>query len=133
MLLLDTHVLLWLETGVATLGPRAQQALDNASWRDGEVGVSAISFWELAMLVRKGRLDPSLDPAGLRDGFLDDGLVEVPVNGAIGIRAEFLDWAHRDPADRIIVATALEGHELLTSDEQIRKLETWIPPRPNPV
>ena len=133
MLLLDTHVLLWLESGVARLGPRAQQALDDSSWRDGEVGVSAISFWELAMLVRKGRLDPSLDPAGLREGFLDDGLVEVPLDGAIGIRAQFLDWAHLDPADRIIVATALEGHQLLTSDEQIHKLETWIPPRPNPV
>ena len=50
-------------------------------------------------------------------------LTEIPVNGEIGIRANNLPNFHPDPADRIIVATALEGHRLLTADELILRVE----------
>ena len=50
---------------------------------------------------------------------MSDGLVEIPVDGDIGIRANRLDDFHADPADRIIVATALGGHTLVTADSRI--------------
>ena len=46
-------------------------------------------------------------------------MIEIPVSGAIGIRAALLPDMHGDPADRIIVATALEGHQLITADERM--------------
>ena len=50
---------------------------------------------------------------------LEHGLNEIPVDGEIGIRANGLVDLHADPADRLVVATALEGHRLVTSDERI--------------
>ena len=55
MILLDTHVLLWLRLGERELGARARVEIDRA-WQSGEVAVSAISFWEVAMLKAKGRI-----------------------------------------------------------------------------
>ena len=54
-----------------------------------------------------------------RATLLDDGLVEIPVDGEIGIRANGLVNFHAGPADRIIVATALGGHHLVTADQRI--------------
>ncbi len=71
------------------------------------------------MRIHGGRLDILMDPEALRRDLLAQGLVEIPVSGVIGIRAGVLPELHGDPADRLIVATALEGHELLTADRRI--------------
>ena len=71
------------------------------------------------MRVRAGRLDLLADPEAWRRDLLAQGLVELPVNGLIGVRAGLLPGLRGDPADRLIVATALEGHELLTADRRI--------------
>ena len=71
------------------------------------------------MLKRKGRIQFTEDVASWRLSQLDQGLVESPVTGLVGIRAAELADLHGDPADRIIVATALEGHRLLTADTRI--------------
>ncbi len=71
------------------------------------------------MRIHSGRLDVLMDPEALRRDLLAQGLVEIPVSGVIGIRAGVLPELHGDPADRLIVATALEGHELLTADRRI--------------
>ena len=55
MIVLDTHVLIWMDADDAALGPQARARIEQA-WRAGEVAVSAISFWECAMLVEKGRI-----------------------------------------------------------------------------
>ena len=117
MILLDTHVLLWLRGGSGRLGPKARREIDQA-WRSGEVGVSAISFWEIAMLKERGRirLQPEVGP--WRRELLEQGMIEIPVDGAIGIRAVGLAGFHADPADRLIVATALDGHRIVTSDKR---------------
>lgn len=118
MILLDTHVLLWLRTGDERLGPTSRLAIDQA-WQSGEVGVSAISFWEVAMLKQKGRIRFPEDIGFWRREQLDQGMIEIAVNGEIGIRASSLADFHADPADRLIVATALEGHRLATADIRI--------------
>ena len=71
------------------------------------------------MRVRGGRLDLLVDPEAWRRDLLAQGLIEIPVNGLIGVRAGLLPGLHGDPADRLIVATALEGHELITADRRI--------------
>ncbi len=118
MILLDTHVLIWHESGDRRLGARARREFGRAL-QDGEAAVSTISFWEIGMQVRKDRLGFLIDPHAWRRDLLNRGLIEIPVDGDIASRAGLLAKIHGDPADRIIVATALEGHRLMTADRLI--------------
>ena len=117
-MLLDTHTLLWTRFGVGRLGRRTRRAIDHAV-QAGDVAVSTISFWELGMLQEKGRLAFLQDIASWREELLEDGLTEISVTGTIAVRAGLLQNLHGDPADRIIIATALEGHRLVTGDRRI--------------
>ena len=121
MILLDTHALWWQGEGNPRLGPRARRVIERA-FEENEAAVSAISFWEVAMRVQKNQLDLLSDVAAWRHDMLSRGLREIPVDGDIATRAGLLADMHGDPADRLIVATALEGHQLLTSD---RRLLEW--------
>ena len=118
MTLLDTHVLLWLRVGESRLGPRARREIDLA-WQSNEVAVSSISFWEIALLQDRGRVNLHGEPGPWRRELLEQGLIEIPVDGEVGIRAVELADFHADPADRLIVATALGGHRLLTADNRM--------------
>ena len=118
MILLDTHAVLWLRAGDARLGNISREDIQRA-WEGDELAVSSISFWEMAMLREKGRINYPDDVGLWRREQLEQGLVEIPVDGEIGIRACGLPEFHADPADRIIVATALGGHRLVTADERI--------------
>lgn len=117
-MLLDTHVMLWLRLGRRELGTGARVEIDRA-WQSGQVAVSAISFWEVAMLKSKGRIRFPEDVALWRKEQLAQGVVEIAVDGEIGIDAVSLIDFHADPTDRFIVATALRGHLLATADQQI--------------
>ena len=118
MILLDTHAALWLRAGDAKLGSLARSEIQRA-WEAHEVAMSAMSFWEMAMLRAKGRISFPEDVGRWRLEQLGQGLIEIPVDGDIGIRASTLTDFHADPADRIIVATALGGHRLVTADGRI--------------
>ena len=118
MILLDTHVMLWLRLGVPRLGTNARRKIDQA-WQSNEVGVSAISFWEVAMLKDKGRIRFPMDVGRWRREQLAQGLIEISVDGEIATRAGLLPNMHGDPADRLIVATALAGHRLVIADQRI--------------
>lgn len=123
MILLDTHVLIWMDEGTTRLGSKALKVI-NTALAEGNLTVSAISFWETAMLVHKGRLEILMEMDVWRRELLDNGLHETPMNGAIGIRAGSLQNFHGDPADRIIVATAIEtSATLVTADEKILSWE----------
>ena len=119
MLLLDTHVLVWLDEGNPRLGKAALQTI-NESLATGQLGVATISFWEVAMLIEKQRLTMQPGLADWRFELLQAGLLEIPLGGATAIRAAQLPLFHGDPADRMIVATAVEnGATLMTADEKI--------------
>jgi PIN domain nuclease of toxin-antitoxin system len=119
MLILDTHALVWVDEGNARLGKSAIKRIDSAL-AEGQLGVAAISFWEIAMLVGKGRLSMKTDLGIWRSELLQAGLVELPLDGEIAIRAGQMDTFHGDPADRMIVATAIvTSAELLTADDKI--------------
>lgn len=124
MILLDTHALWWHEEGNPKLGTRARRVIERA-FDENDAAVSPISFWEVAMRVQKSQLDFLSDVAAWRRDLLSQGLHEIPVDGGIAVRAGLLPDLHGDPADRLIVATALEGHQLLTAD---RRLLQWSGP-----
>ena len=118
MILLDTHVIVWFRSGDQRLGPMAKQHISNALGQDS-AAVSAISFWEVGMRLQKGQINVGLPLEAWRRSLLDDGLIEIPVDGGIAASAGLLEDMYGDPADRIIVATALEGHRLVTADTRI--------------
>jgi PIN domain nuclease of toxin-antitoxin system len=119
VIVLDTHVLVWVVTNGRKLG-RATRALIERGWDSGEVAVSAITFWEAALLRAKGRLKLAQPPAEWRQSRLMAGLTEIAVDGAIGIRAVDVEGLGNDPADRLIIATALmHDATLVTADERL--------------
>ena len=120
MILLDTHVLVWWVNG-DRLSSGAMSAIN--AHKGGGIGVSSISAWEIAMLVAGRRLALSMDVAAwLAAVEAIDGLRFVPIDNAIAVGAVTLPGDfHKDPADRLIVATArVLGAGLVTADERIR-------------
>ncbi len=116
---LDTHVLVWLLFGTTDLGAETRR-LARQALADDSLWVSAISFWEVALLNRRDRLTVGQAPEAWRRSVLRSGVVEIPVAGEIGIVAAELDDFHRDPADRIIAATTVvHGATLITADSRI--------------
>ena len=118
MILLDTHAAIWFTTD-SGLGKRSQAIADQALARD-RLAISAVSFWEISMLVAKRRLR-SLDSAvELRGQILNSGINELPLTGDVAIIAGSLEGLHGDPADRFIAATAIAyDATLMTADETL--------------
>lgn len=126
MILLDTHVLVWLDEANSRLGGGAIERI-NTAFHAGKAMVSAISFWEVSMLVRKSRIRLDIDLSVWRKDFMEQGLIEVPVTGDIGIKAAGLEQFHGDPADRLIAATALQNSlTLITADRRLLDCELSI-------
>jgi PIN domain nuclease of toxin-antitoxin system len=121
LLLLDTHVWLWLVAGSADLSTQARHTIDGAA-AAGSLRISAISFWEIALLAWRGRIVLG-KPIGLwlEEALADPSPAIDPLSPEIAIEAYALPEAfHRDPADRLIVATArVANATLMTRDRRI--------------
>ena len=122
MILVDTHVVGWLAFDQDQISRKARAAIDDARRSGDGLAISDITLLELATLASKGhiQLDISLE------SFLQEveaPFVVLPISGRACVRAIGLPAAYpKDPADRIIGATALvEGLSLLTADRQIRR------------
>lgn len=114
--LLDTHVLLWALADDQKLSGKARQLINSAA----EVYVSAATFWEMAIKVGLGKL--SVDLEEIRQYCLESGFIELPVSSEHAIAVKDLEPHHRDPFDRLIVATAMtEPMKLLTADPIVAK------------
>lgn len=124
-MLLDTHVLVWLDRGSDKLGKQAQRLIEEAFKAD-RLAVCAISFWELAMLQARRRIElPAL--RSWREELLAMGLREIAIDGAIGLAAADLQGFHADPADRLIVATAMANDAaLVTADTRILEWQAGL-------
>lgn len=119
MILLDTHAAIWFIRDDPALGKKARKAALTALDEE-QLAISAITFWEIALLVARHRLRSVDDPAEQRALMLRAGLRELPLTGDIAILAVGLDGLHTDPADRIIAATAItHGTTLMTADQML--------------
>ncbi|HEX9888386.1 MAG TPA: type II toxin-antitoxin system VapC family toxin [Nitriliruptorales bacterium] len=117
--LLDTHVLLWWKApGRSRLSPRAAQAIEDA----GTILVSPVTCWEVATLVRLGRIELDRDPRRwVRDLLGEPGTELAPLSAVAAADAGGLEDFHGDPADRLIYATARELRvPLVTKDRKLR-------------
>lgn len=122
MILLDTHALIWWREADARLSQRTQTAIAHEE-QAGMIAVSAFSFWEIALLVQRNRLNLSCGVAkwvSLIEALNCTFFVPVDTNIAVA-SVQLPAGLHRDPADRIIVATALTMNiPLVTIDQKIR-------------
>ena len=130
VILLDTHVLVWAVADSKRLSRGAAAAIRQAH-REGGLAVSAITLWELASLVARGRIQAygTVD-ASVR--LLIEGVAVKPITPEIAALAtQFPEDYSRDPADRLIVASCRAfGHALLTRDRAItraRLVRRWTP------
>ena len=122
MVVLDTHVVVWILADPPRVSKRARQAIDDAREQAGGVFVSDITLFEVANLIARKRLGLQVS----LESFLEEvesRFTILPINRDIAARSVQLASAYpKDPMDRIIGATALvEGCPLVTADESIRR------------
>lgn len=120
MIVLDTHVWIWLASDPKRLSRPAAKAIQRAK----RIAVSAISLWEIAMLVRKRRIELDRGLLEWIERALESTKAEIlpltPAVAAVGSELEL----HGDPGDRIIAATVLlAAATLVTKDEQLRRYD----------
>lgn len=123
MIVLDTHALIWWVNGDEQISDRARKAIEKEiSSEDGQVFISTITAWEIALLVEKGRLTLTMDVKDWIDTVTAvEGVRFVPVDNEVAIQSVRLPGEfHSDPADRMIVALARRlSTALITSDAKI--------------
>lgn len=117
---LDTHALVWLLQGSPRLGPQSRAQIEAAAATD-RAFVAAISVWEIAMLVAKGRLALDREVGDWIAAALSlPGLRLAPLDPRVAVDATRLPGEiHGDPADRMIVATARQRTATLITDDQL--------------
>jgi PIN domain nuclease of toxin-antitoxin system len=118
-LLLDTHLLLWAAGDSKRLSVKARKLLGDVN---NDLLFSAASLWEIVIKRGLGRADFSVDARLLRRGLLDNGYLELPIRSEHVVAIDSLPPIHKDPFDRLLVATAIaEGITLLTVDPLVVK------------
>lgn len=124
LIVLDTHALVYDALAPGRLSVRARKAIESG-YADRALACSDISLWEIAMLISRKRLDPAMDTRQFLDDLVAARQVRVmPISPEIAVLSQSDMFAHGDPADRLIAATArLYQAPLVTSDAQLRKLK----------
>jgi PIN domain nuclease of toxin-antitoxin system len=119
VILLDTHAAVWLASDDSALGEKSC-SIALAARAENQLAISAVSFWEIALLATRNRLHLNRPPAQLRAELLDTGILELPLTGDVTLLAVELKNLHGDPADRFITATAI-AHDatLITADDRL--------------
>ena len=121
MIVLDTHAWIWFISNPDLLSKRAKKAV-NAAVKDKSILISSISAWELALLVTKNRIKLTLDVTDWIAKSESLPFIQfVPLTNSIAVKSVNLPLPlHPDPADRIIIATALSvGAPLVTKDKKL--------------
>ena len=119
--LLDTHVAIWFLTGDTLLSPTAAQII-----REGvnRVYLSMISAWELAIKISIGKLRFPGNVAGFIQAVQANDITVIPIKPSHLTVFESLPLIHRDPFDRLLIATALdERMPLISADKNIAQYD----------
>jgi PIN domain nuclease of toxin-antitoxin system len=117
--LVDAHIYIWAKLNDHRLSARAKKVLRSD---DHELFFSLASLWELSIKIRNGKLRTLTSSiAFLHDGLGEDGISILPIAYADILAVEHLEYHHRDPFDRIMIAQAINnGLTLLTNDADIK-------------
>lgn len=120
MIVLDTHVLIWSVQGDGKLGSGAVELIEGTAG-DGELIVPAICAWEIAQIEKRGKGGfPYGALAWFKAILAKPAFTLSPIEPEIAMDSVLMEWSHKDPADRLIVATARYlGIPLLTADTVI--------------
>lgn len=120
MILLDTNALIWWSTAPEKLSKKARKSIEDTIKKD-EVLISSISVWEVYLLMKKNRVGLSINTDSWLEKLESLAFVKfVPVDNKVASQSVKLDFTNSDPADRIIIATALiNGATIVTSDKKI--------------
>jgi PIN domain nuclease of toxin-antitoxin system len=122
VIVLDTHAWLWLSLEPARLSTTAARAIRRAM-NDGGLAIASITLLEVARLVADGRVIPQGTPERWIEALIDrSGVTVKDITPAVAaVAVHFPDDFPRDPADRLIAATArTEGTSLVTRDARLR-------------
>jgi PIN domain nuclease of toxin-antitoxin system len=121
VIVLDTHALLWWALDPDRLSDAARATVAEMERRGGYA--SAISLWELGIKIQRGKLEIGIPIEELARRLDSGGVVQLlPVDAATWLQSLALDWVHRDPADRVIVATALRRSlPIVTAEQEIQR------------
>lgn len=120
MILLDTHI--WVRWLISdNMNPALIDTIENSE----QVCISSISCWEVVYLAKRGRIQLEMpSQKWIEVGLSDSSITCLPIDRQIAVLAANLPDHHRDPADRIIIATAItHGAQLMSFDEQFRKYD----------
>ncbi len=121
-LLLDTHSPLWLDSGDERLRRHTRDLIDRRWSAGGTIYLSPVSAWEIALLINAGRMDLGMAASdGVRRFLGRPGLASAPLTCLAAASSYQLDpLEHRDPADRLLIATAIDlACPLITYDARI--------------
>ncbi|MGF1614156.1 MAG: type II toxin-antitoxin system VapC family toxin [Gammaproteobacteria bacterium] len=119
----DTHALAFWGLEPGRLAPRALEIMQQGR-RTGSLACADISFWELAMLFARGRLIPPVSPAEFMQTLVQDlRLTVLSITPEIAVLSKSDLFPHKDPADRLIAATAIVNHaSLISADDNLHGL-----------
>ena len=119
--LLDTHALLWFLEGSPRLPDPVAAIIEGA---DTQKAVSVASLWEATIKISLGKLQVEGGIEDLWEAIVANGFTILPIQEPYLTKLAQLPFIHRDPFDRLLIATALaEGLTLITSDQDIRKYD----------
>jgi len=123
VILIDTHVWIWLHSEPEKLSAEALQSLETSSG----IAISTISIYETMVAVEKGRVTSHLEPETVVRRWLSSWeITRIPVSEEIVIQSRTQKFDHADPFDRLIASTALnENLPLMTADRNLLRLE-WL-------
>lgn len=127
-MILDSHSLLWWLEGDPRLSDQAARVIEEGRLGKRPLIVNPVTFWELRLKKVRGILEVST-PVPLWPALLQD----LPWIEVIGVETDLwlaladLDWSHRDPADRLIAATALKFRlPVLTKDRRFHASDSPV-------
>ncbi len=117
--LLDTHVLLWMQDDSDKLPNDIKTILSNA---ENELYVSIASIWEIVVKKSLGKLQLGYSIEELINSCILSNVIILPIQPSFLLLLETLPFYHRDPFDRLIIATAINSnYELISKDTNLRK------------
>ena len=122
--LLDTHILIWVAISPHKISSELSSLLSDPS---NHLYYSSASFWEISIKESLGKKDFKVSSKKLHDGLIENGYKEIKVSALHAMEVIKLPFIHRDPFDRILVATAIwENMPLLTNDSTLSPYHSLV-------